>query len=160
MLKSIASVFLVTSLTGCSSLGDVFISGSNAAYVMDQNGQSVSNLILKADLSANELATVQDAQTTIVSLREGFRDVQPANLLTLHIDYLKAKTAYESVYDVVVAHKSEYTDDEWQLFKDAHATALDLDAAVNEYILDSDKANSANTALKYLNAAAKLAAVL
>lgn len=160
MIKSIASVILITSLTGCASLGDVFISGSNAAYVMDQNGQSVSNLILKADLSADELATVQEAQKTIINLREGFRDVQPFNLLTLHIDYLKAKTAYGSVYDVVVAHKSEYTQDEWQLFKNAHATALSLDAAVNEYILDSDKANAANMALQYLNAAAKLAAVL
>lgn len=159
MIKTIASVILITSLTGCASLGDLFVSGSNAAYVMDQNGQSVSNLILKADLKADELSKVQTAQKTIADLREKFSSVEPENLLLLHIDYLNAKTAYEMVYDVVVAHKSEYTTDEWQLFTDAHKTAVSLDNAVNDYIMQSDTENALAAALKYLTAAAKLAAV-
>ena len=160
MLKKLLTGAAIVALTGCASLGDVFVSGSNAAYIMDQNGQSVSNLILKADLTADELSKVQSAQKTIADLREKFSSIEPENLLLLHVNYLNAKTAYENVYDVVVAHKAEYTDDEWQLFTDAHNVAVTLDNAVNDYIMQSDTENALTMGVKYLNAAAKLAAVL
>lgn len=157
MLKSIASVILLASLSGCASLGDVFISGSNAAYALDQNGSSVSAMILKADLSKKERARVLQAQSKIYDLRDKF---SAENLLFIHRDYLAAKTEYEAVYVIVVAHEDEYTTDEWQAFKDAHKVALKLDAAVNDYILRSNRKQAAAMGLQYLNAAAKLAAVL
>lgn len=159
MKKLLLGAALVA-LTGCASVGEVFVNGTNAAYALDQNGGSVEALILKADLTDAEVKTVIDARETISDLREKFRNVEPANLLLLHIDYYQAKSAYESVYSVVVAHESEYTSDEWQAFKSAHAAAAKLDEAVNDYILNSKASEAASMTLQYLNAAAKLAALL
>lgn len=157
MLKSIASVILITSLTGCASVGDLFVSGSNAAYALDQNGGSVSAMILKANLNDEERRRIIQAQAKISELRDKFSG---DNLLTLHADYLAAKAEYKAVYAIVVAHESEYTAEEWQLFKDSHRTALALDDAVISYIMQSNTNNALTVGLQYLNAAAKLAAVL
>ncbi|MGB2063549.1 MAG: hypothetical protein ACPHUL_00240 [Marinomonas gallaica] len=160
MLKKLLLGAAVVALSGCATVGEVFVNGTNAAYVLDQNGGSVEALILKADLTDAEIKTVIDARETISDLREKFRNVEPANLLLLHTDYYQAKSAYEAVYSVVVAHESEYTAEEWQAFKDAHAAAVKLDDAVNDYILSSKTSEAANMTLQYLNAAAKLAALL
>lgn len=160
MLKKLLLGAAFVALTGCASVGEVFVSGTNAAYVLDQNGGSVEALILKADLTDAEVKTVIDAREIISELREKFRNVEPANLLLLHIDYYQAKSAYEAVYGVVVAHESEYTADEWQAFRGAHEVAVKLDDAVNDYILNSKANEAASMTLQYLNAAAKLAALL
>jgi len=160
MIKYMASIMFALLVSGCSTLGDLFVSGTNAAYVVDINGGSVSNMILKANLTDSEVKKVVSARDTIKSLRDKFSRIEPENLLLLQIDYFKARDAYLDVYDVVVAHKNEYTPDEWQAFEDAHKVALSLDESVNRYILQSDINGSANQLMLYLTSAAKLAFLL
>ena len=160
MIKYIATIMFALIVSGCSTLGDLFVSGTNAAYVVDVNGGSVSTMILKADLTDAEVDKVVSARDTIKSLRDKFSKIEPENLLLLQIDYFKAKDAYLDVYDVVVDHKNEYTDDEWQAFEDAHKVALSLDESISRYILQSDMNGSANQLLLYLTSAAKLAMIL
>lgn len=160
MNKLILSMMAVLALTGCSSLGEVFVSGTNAAYALDQSGGRVDTMILKADLSADEAATVIESRGTIKSLRDKFDRVSPENLITLHIDYYQAKDAYLDLYTIVNDHKSEYTEDEWQAFTDAHVIATELDDAVSNYILSQDISNSSSTLIEYLAAIGKLAVVL
>jgi len=160
MIKYIATIMFALLVSGCSTLGDLFVSGTNAAYVVDVNGGSVSTMILKADLTDAEVDKVVSARDTIKSLRDKFFKIEPENLLLLQIDYFKAKDAYLDVYEVVVSHKNEYTADEWQAFEDAHKVALSLDESVSRYILQSDMNGSANQLLLYLTSAAKLAMIL
>ena len=160
MLKFLALSVMVVTLSACSTLGDLFVSGTNAAYVVDINGGSVSTMILKADLTESEVDKVVSARDTIKSLRDKFSSAKPENLLLLQIDYFKAKDAYLDVYEVVVAHKNEYASDEWRAFEDAHKVALSLDESVSRYILQSDMNGSANQLMLYLTSAAKLAMIL
>ena len=160
MIKILALSVMVATLSACSTLGDLFVSGTNAAYVVDVNGGSVSTMILKADLTDSEVDNVVSARDTIKSLRDKFSSAKPENLLLLQIDYFKARDAYLDVYDVVVAHKNEYTADEWQAFEDAHKVALSLDESVSRYILQSDMNGSVNQLVLYLTSAAKLALLL
>jgi len=160
MIKYIATIMFALLVSGCSALGDLFVSGTNAAYVVDVNGGSVSTMILKADLADSEVDKVLSARDTIKSLRDKFSSAKPENLLLLQIDYFKARDAYLDVYEVVVAHKNEYTSDEWQAFEDSHKVALSLDESVSRYILQSDMNGSANQLILYLTSAAKLAFLL
>lgn len=159
LIKNSLFVIAITSLVGCSSLGEVFISGTNAAYVLDQNG-SMKETILKADLTQAEIDKVNDAQRVILNLRDKFDTVNASELLTIADDYFDARGAYLSVYDVVVSHEQDYTQDEWQAFEDAHNVAMTLDEEVQSYINKMGDRETASMALQYLNAAAKLAALL
>jgi len=150
------SVMLVT-LSGCASLSDIFVSGTNAAFVLDQ---SDGNLILKADLNDSEIETVVEARSTIYELRDKFQHVTAVDLLVLHIDYYSAKDAYNSIYKIAVDHKDEYTADEWQAFTDSHKVAMMLDQSVNKYIVQQNAAQSSNNLISYLSTIAKLAVLL
>jgi len=160
MLKIIMVSVMAITLTGCSGFGGLFVSGTNAAYAIDQSGGSVESMILKADLSEREVAKVIESRDTIKSLRDKFDRVSPENLITLHIDYYQAKDAYLDLYTIVNDHKSEYTEDEWQAFTDAHVIATELDDAVSNYILSQDISNSSSTLIEYLAAIGKLAVIL
>lgn len=159
MLKKLLIGAAIVAITGCSSLGSVFISGTNAAYVLDQNG-SMKKTILKADLTKTEIDRVNDAQRVIVNLRDKFERVNVSELLTISDDYFDARGAYLGVYSVVVSHQNDYTQDEWQAFEDAHSVAMALDEEVQAYINQMGDRETAQMALQYLNAAAKLAVLL
>lgn len=160
MLKIIMVSVMAITLTGCSSLGGIFVSGTNAAYAIDRSGGSVESMILKADLSQVETAKVIESRDTIKSLRDKFNRVPAESLITLHIDYYLARDAYIDLYEIVKSHKSEYTSDEWQAFIDAHAIATELDEAVNRYILSKNMSGSSSALIEYLATIGKLAVIL
>lgn len=160
MLKILALSVMVVTLSACSTLGDLFVSGTNAAYAIDTNGGSVSTMILKADLTDTEVGKVVAARSTIKSLRDKFSRIKPENLLLLQTDYFTARDAYLDVYAVVLAHKNEYTVEEWQAFEDAHKAAMALDDSVSQFIKARDVNGSAYQLSLYLTTAAKLALLL
>jgi len=160
MIKYIATIMFALLVSGCSTLGNLFVSGTNTAYVIDVNGGSVSNMVLKANLTDSEVKKVVSARVAIKELRDKFSSVTPNNLLYLQVDYFKAREAYLDIYKVVTAHKAEYTLDEWKAFEDAHKVAVSLDESVNRYILQSDINGSTSQLVMYLTSAAKLAFLL
>lgn len=162
MIKKVATGFvcvLALALAGCGTLGELFVSGTNAAYVFDQNG-SLQETITKADLTQEEVNTVNEAQVVILTLRTKFSSVTSLDLLTLGADYLKAKDAYASVYTIVEKHWDEYTPDEQKAFTDVHTVAADLDSRVSTYIETSSAYNGTNTMVQYLVTIGKLGTLL
>ena len=165
-------LFIGLLLPACASISN--IPGTNTITLVSaavdlaykyESGESV-NFVGNARLNEAEINTVLAALDTVDKSRERlkkYRDT-PLNIAAdidlITLDYQQVKQAYIQVREIAVAHKDEYSPDEWQTLQVFDYGAIQLSKS---FLLFSD-AMQTNTAisqtLTLADTALKLAALL
>lgn len=172
MKKLFAALLTISLLTGCTSFEQsttvaalsTITAATNLTYYYD-SGEAVE-FIDNAPLSDMEATQILEALDQADRSRErlhGYKN-HPEKILSdlpkIAFEYAKIKSAYLSVRSIVLNHKFDYTQPEWDTFVRFDGAASALDASFSQ-LVDAAEANAALlTALRLADTALKMAAVL
>lgn len=117
--------FAVVMLAGCTSTSNLI----NTAYIIDQNG-GVTETLLSASLSQEEITIVFQAEKDMLSLRESLNVVKsdPSLILSFDSDVQEAVISYLEAKQVYLNHKEEYSESDrkgLESFNNSITTAYD-----------------------------------
>ena len=132
------SILLIASLGACSinpgkqtQVLSLMVAAANIAAVYD-SGEPVEFLD-NAPLTDDEIATVVDALDIGDAALAKFKGIEKrpgelANIIpNLSAEYAKVKVAYMSVREVAVAHRDDYTAEEWEVLSSFDVIAKEID---------------------------------
>lgn len=165
MIKKLLGAGLITGsiiLTGCSTTSDLFVSAVNGAYIVEVNGGLIQT-IQKADLTESEQTRLFLAKSKFEDAVNDFKGYEQdplkfANdIISLKIKWEILKDVYgQDIYNIADTHFNEYTLDEQQALKDAHASLLAIADQIDKLVLRLDYAEAASSIGQFSSTVAKL----
>lgn len=125
------SIFMV----GCTTTTDLV----NTAYIIKAN-ESVTKTVLKANLSAEDIQTVLEAEKAmkdLVDLAESIKH-NPSQILLIDSYIEEAVSKYEDAREISLTHRSDYALYDWEGLESFHLQMSEAYSTYLEYRSDRD----------------------
>jgi membrane-associated HD superfamily phosphohydrolase len=151
-------------LSACSIAQPLDNTVTTAERLIQYYDSDITQLVLTADLSEQEVRAVQNALRTADRIRNSFEQYKnnetALNVRLLEIEYSRLKNAYLSVRSIALNHQLEYDQYTWDTFEIFDIFASELDVRFNELISSARTNEAIINTISLANSIIRIAALL
>ncbi len=159
MIKLIASVILVTSLTGCANFETGLSDAIDTAYIIEAN-DGITETVLKADLTTQERQVVLDAESSMLDLKAYLEGIStPSDIIMIDGVVSKTVERYDEAKAVALAHEQEYELYDWEGLVSFHAQMSAMYERYEQFQSQQKYQEAASQLGEYVKLGLKLAVI-
>lgn len=148
----------LVALSGCANWQQTTTDIIDTAYIIEVN-ESISQTVLKANLTEAEQSIVQQAEDEMVALKEYLKGItdNPSKIVLLDKAIEVSASKYREAKLVVLNHEDEYLEYDWEGLAALDARLTEMYERYQDFKKQQDYANAVTQLGEYAKLAAKLA---